>query len=101
MVEYLDWEVYRSPYEVITPPSDEEIQLSEHQQKAYDQLSGFYREGKYSTTLLYGVTGSGKTSVFLKLTRQVIADGKTVIVMVPEISPDPPDGGTFPPMLWQ
>ena len=89
VVEYLDWEVYRSPYEVITPPSDEEIQLSEHQQKAYDQLSGFYREGKYSTTLLYGVTGSGKTSVFLKLTRQVIADGKTVIVMVPEISLTP------------
>ncbi len=74
--------------EELTAPL-EEIHLTAQQQKAYDHLLKEYRSGKPSVTLLYGVTGSGKTSVFMKLIDQVTAEGKGVICMVPEISLTP------------
>ncbi len=66
-----------------------EIKLMAEQQAAYDGLLGDYKNEKGITALLYGVTGSGKTSVYLKLIDSVLADGKNVIVMVPEISLTP------------
>lgn len=66
-----------------------EIKLTEEQQTAYEGLLKDYKDEKGVTALLYGVTGSGKTSVYLKLIDAVLADGKNVIVMVPEISLTP------------
>lgn len=66
-----------------------EIKLTEEQQTAYEGLLKDYKDEKGVTALLYGVTGSGKTSVYLKLIDTVLADGKNVIVMVPEISLTP------------
>lgn len=66
-----------------------EIKLTVEQQVAYDGLLEDYKNEKGITALLYGVTGSGKTSVYLKLIDSVLADGKNVIVMVPEISLTP------------
>ena len=66
-----------------------EIKLTDEQQRAYDGLLADYRDEKGKTALLYGVTGSGKTSVYLKLIDSVLSDGKNVIVMVPEISLTP------------
>lgn len=66
-----------------------EITLSHEQQKACDSLYDEYRDSKPHTSLLYGVTGSGKTSVFIKLIERVIDDNRGIIVMVPEISLTP------------
>lgn len=66
-----------------------EIILSEEQQKACDNLHSEYLDSKPHTSLLYGVTGSGKTSIFIKLIEKVIDDDKGIIVMVPEISLTP------------
>lgn len=66
-----------------------EIKLTDEQQTAYDGLFSDYKKEKGITALLYGVTGSGKTSVYLKLIDNVLSDGKNVIVMVPEISLTP------------
>lgn len=66
-----------------------EIKLTDEQQTAYDGLLNDYKKEKGITALLYGVTGSGKTSVYLKLIDDVLFDGKNVIVMVPEISLTP------------
>lgn len=66
-----------------------EITLSHEQQKACDSLYDEYRDLKPHTSLLYGVTGSGKTSVFIKLIERVIDDNRGIIVMVPEISLTP------------
>ncbi len=63
--------------------------LTDEQLRSYNTLLAKYRENKGSAALLYGVTGSGKTQVFLKLCDTVLNDGKTVIVMVPEIALTP------------
>ncbi len=65
------------------------IILSDEQQKACDSLYCEYKDTKPHTSLLYGVTGSGKTSVFIKLIERVIDDNRGIIVMVPEISLTP------------
>lgn len=67
----------------------EEIVLTKEQQSAFEKLSEDLEKDQPKTSLLYGVTGSGKTSVFLKLVDKTIKSGKNVIVMVPEISLTP------------
>ena len=90
LVSCYDNEISRNPYENIqTPQAPDEIILTEQQQSAYDNIISLYNQGKGGVSLLYGVTGSGKTSVYLKLIDEVISRGKTVIVMVPEISLTP------------
>ncbi|MDD6146930.1 MAG: primosomal protein N', partial [Oscillospiraceae bacterium] len=84
-----DTPVYRVPENKIKADrATEDIILTEQQKTAYDHLLQKYQNGG-GVSLLYGVTGSGKTSVFLRLIDDVIADGKQVIVMVPEISLTP------------
>lgn len=62
------------------------IKLNKEQEIAFNGLVEQFNTKKPSCALLYGVTGSGKTSVFLQLVDKVIKSGKTAIVMVPEIS---------------
>lgn len=65
------------------------VVLSDEQQRACDSLYDEYSDVKPHVSLLYGVTGSGKTSVFIKLIERVIEDNRGIIVMVPEISLTP------------
>ncbi|MBQ9993923.1 MAG: DEAD/DEAH box helicase family protein, partial [Clostridia bacterium] len=97
IVEYFDNEVYRKPYKPDDLPARDvsDIVLTQEQSAAYENMLARYRSGEASTTLLYGVTGSGKTSVFLKLIDDVVADGRGVIVMVPEIALTPQTLGRF------
>ncbi|MBQ7549272.1 MAG: primosomal protein N' [Clostridia bacterium] len=89
-VEIFDNEVYRYPDEPAgTQINREEIILNPAQQKAYDDMLGKFSEGRGGVSLLYGVTGSGKTQVYLKLIDSMLSAGRTVIVMVPEISLTP------------
>ena len=84
---YYEDEVFRT--ENNSYSENKPVELTEEQNKAYENLLGEYKQGKPSVSLLYGITGSGKTSVFLKLIESVIADGRDVIVMVPEIALTP------------
>ena len=90
LVETYESEVLRSPHsgegdrpEVVSAP------LNADQQRAYDSLLDKVRASQPAGALLYGVTGSGKTQVYMNLIDQVIAGGKQVLVMVPEISLTP------------
>lgn len=82
-------QVFRAPKREKTTPDTSDIHLTEEQNAAYEGLYKDYRSQDGKTALLYGVTGSGKTQVFLKLADSVIDDNKGVIVMVPEISLTP------------
>lgn len=61
------------------------INLNNEQQEAYEKLLKDFASGKFSVTLLDGVTGSGKTEVYFKLTQEVLSRGKQVLIMLPEI----------------
>lgn len=83
-------EIYRSPY--AEGPAREDaaaIVLTEEQNAAFERLCGLADSREARTALLYGVTGSGKTEVFLRTIRHVLDGGRGVIMMVPEISLTP------------
>ena len=89
-VEFFEQETLRRPYkdgvQRIDPNS---IVLSEEQKNAFKGISELCDKEEGSTALLFGVTGSGKTQVFIKLIQREIEKGHQVILMVPEISLTP------------
>ncbi|MEY8393784.1 primosomal protein N' [Lachnospiraceae bacterium 45-P1] len=60
--------------------------LNEEQRLAADTVIKDYDDGKRRTYLLYGITGSGKTEVYMELIAHVLKEGKQAIVLIPEIS---------------
>ena len=70
-------------------------ELNEHQQAAVDRVAGAVRAREHRTFLLHGVTGSGKTEVYLRILEEVRGAGRTGIVLVPEISLTPQTVGRF------
>ncbi|MBR3971527.1 MAG: primosomal protein N' [Ruminococcus sp.] len=88
IAEYFDAEVFRTPETEKALKEDFPV-LNEEQQAAFEGLLEKTFDDKGSVSLLYGVTGSGKTAVFLQLIRAVTERGKGVIVMVPEIALTP------------
>ncbi len=66
-----------------------EFKLKDSQAKAYETLKSEVRSQKFGTTLLHGITGSGKTEVYLRLFEDVLKTGKEAIFLVPEIGLTP------------
>lgn len=87
VVEFYNKEIMRNPYLTSKEVCKEDIVLSPEQNDAY--LQNRQLLGKSGVSLLFGVTGSGKTQVYLKLIDDVLNEGKDAIVLVPEISLTP------------
>ncbi len=79
-------EIQRDPFDLT--PHKEEIPpaLTDEQQQVLTQISTALRQGGFAPFLLHGVTGSGKTEVYLRAAAQVVAQGGGVLVLVPEIA---------------
>ena len=86
VVTFYEEEIYRNPYSGAGSGRSGRVILSPQQQTSFENLYRLYQEDKFNVSLLFGVTGSGKTSVFLRLIDEVLGDGKGIIVMVPEIA---------------
>ena len=88
-MEYEDVEVERDPFEALEAETDTPPVPTAEQKRALDKLVPLLNERKLNEALLFGVTGSGKTEVYLRLIEEVIRLGRTAIVLVPEISLTP------------
>ncbi|MBQ7873815.1 MAG: primosomal protein N' [Oscillospiraceae bacterium] len=90
VLEFFEQEAFRRPYkDGIRRMDPEEIVLSEEQKTAFEGIAKLCDSEKGCSALLFGVTGSGKTQVFIKLIQREIEKGHQVILMVPEISLTP------------
>ncbi|HMN23491.1 MAG: primosomal protein N' [Ignavibacteriaceae bacterium] len=76
---------YKEQYE----EDHQKLILTKQQQEVVDSVSENINSNKFLTYLLHGVTGSGKTQVYIELTKQALAKNKTVLILVPEISLTP------------
>ena len=89
----------RGVVEIVEEPQDfhltgmkakrRDYELNAEQQTALDHITGAAKAGKFSVTMLYGVTGSGKTAVYLAAMQEVLAAGKSALMLVPEIGLTP------------
>ena len=96
VVTQYDFEVLRTVKSIdVENKSLDDIVLSESQEKVFSGIKDIIDSNKPSGALLYGVTGSGKTSVFLKLIEHTINAGKSAVMLVPEISLTPQMVGQF------
>ena len=90
LIAYEEEEDYRNPYAHFgTKGERKPICLSEAQQKAYDAIEALLLSAEAKAALLYGITGSGKTQVIMKSIDRTMAEGKSVIMLVPEIALTP------------
>jgi len=88
LIEY-DMEVYRDPFEEKTFKRTKPLPLTNSQQTAIAPILNSIESNRHEVFLLYGVTGSGKTEIYLQSIQEVIERGQEAIVLVPEISLTP------------
>ncbi len=85
LLSFSEEEALRVPEPRKEEPAAGPVILNDEQQAALDAMVPTLRSGKPGAVLLQGVTGSGKTQVYLRLVREILQLGKQAIVLVPEI----------------
>lgn len=86
LLEVQTEDTYRSALPEKLPVSGSQKQLSENQGRIVDSIAADFRSGVRQTYLIHGVTGSGKTEVYMELIEQIIAEGRQAIMLIPEIA---------------
>lgn len=96
LIRLFESEVFRDPLEKTsrqvnreTRVSGQVIELTAEQNSSLNEIVNAIRNTQYAAFLLYGVTGSGKTEIYLRATEEVVKRGGQVIVLVPEIALTP------------
>jgi len=90
--------------EIVSPPDvtgftfdpvQKEIKFNKEQTETIDEITSAITKNIYQPYMLHGVTGSGKTEIYIEAARNAISAGKTVIILLPEISLTPQIAGRF------
>ncbi|MGP4078118.1 primosomal protein N' [Halobacillus sp. K22] len=89
VIREYEQEVFRDPYENRNFERTEPFPLTEEQSQAIEPILSSIEQKQHEVFLLHGVTGSGKTEVYLQSIQQVIDNGKEAIMLVPEIALTP------------
>ncbi|GAA0445610.1 primosomal protein N' [Lentibacillus halophilus] len=89
LLETSQQEIYRNPYDNQVFERTEALKLTDEQEKTMDPIKQDIKEERHDVFLIHGVTGSGKTEIYLQAIQDVIAKGEEAIVLVPEISLTP------------
>ncbi len=95
LVTVREAEVFREPMLETVEREEGPFSLTPEQQAAVEQIGKALEAGTFHPLLLYGVTGSGKTEVYLRVVEQALALGKGAVILVPEISLTPQLVGRF------
>ena len=82
-------QVERNPFFHKVERQSKKLEFTEEQQNSYNEISDKMDKNKYEEYLIYGVTGSGKTEIYLQLIEKALNNNKTSIMLVPEISLTP------------
>lgn len=78
--------LYRNPFAGHFEKKEQKVVLNEEQTRAVEGIWADYEKGIRRTYLLHGVTGSGKTEVYMELIARVIREGRQAVVLIPEIA---------------
>ena len=89
LLHFNETEVWRDPLEEIQVKPDVIPTLTADQEKVWQQIQPGLGLPDQKPTLLHGVTGSGKTEIYLRAAAQMLAQGRQVLMMVPEIAMTP------------
>lgn len=89
IIEFYNREIYRRPPQMVNIPEKRDFKLNNDQQKAFDGLTRLFNLDEPKAALLFGVTGSGKTEVYIEIIRHSLQTGKGAMILVPEISLTP------------
>ncbi len=89
LIKSLYREQLREPQWGMDVDFNQEFSLNQEQREVVEKLEESFNEEKYHPFLLYGVTGSGKTQIYIEIIKKGLDKGKTALVLVPEISLTP------------
>ncbi|HYE64265.1 MAG TPA: primosomal protein N', partial [Pyrinomonadaceae bacterium] len=89
IVEVFVRDVRRDPLAHATLPEAEELELTAAQASALREIEASLRERRYAAFLLHGVTGSGKTEIYIRAMRAALQAGRSAMMLVPEIALTP------------
>ncbi|MCM3616313.1 primosomal protein N' [Sutcliffiella horikoshii] len=89
ILDEIEEEIYRDPYEKRHFEQSQPLPLTQQQQEAITPILGSIEQNRHEAFVMFGVTGSGKTEIYMQAVDAVLQEGKEAIVLVPEIALTP------------